>query len=149
MELIIKAASQSSRTPLREKDAAMGMVPYIHRGEAIPNRQERNTPTTPSFFCPRTSKHTVDTVFQKDRYQGPQCHTQHPIPENLLELNVKVIPQINRFPLQQFHRKSSPFSGFTFRYLVAIFWFPVDQTCASPAASGVFCAITPTRRWGR
>lgn len=36
----MKAASQSSRTPLLEKDAAMGMVPYMHKGETIPKTLE-------------------------------------------------------------------------------------------------------------
>ena len=61
MELTIKAASQSSRQalsavqepsavmPLWEKDAAIGMVPYIHNGDAIPNALAM---TIPSRFSP-------------------------------------------------------------------------------------------------
>ena len=56
MELIIKAASQSSRIPLREKEAAMGMVPYIHRGEAIPRTLAATMPSTPTFRFPRVRK---------------------------------------------------------------------------------------------
>ena len=53
MELIIKDASQSSRIPLREKEAAMGMVPYIHRGEAMPIALATTIPNTPSLRSPR------------------------------------------------------------------------------------------------
>ncbi len=47
MELIINAASQSSLMPFSENEAAMGMVPYIQRGEAIPSRLAGTTPNTP------------------------------------------------------------------------------------------------------
>ena len=50
MELIIKAASQLSRIPLLEMEAAMGIVPYIHKGEAIPNALAAAIPKTPSRF---------------------------------------------------------------------------------------------------
>lgn len=52
MELIIKAPNQSSRRPLLEKEAAIGMVPYMHKGEAIPRALETTMPSIPSFFCP-------------------------------------------------------------------------------------------------
>ena len=48
IELIINAASQSSSIPLSEKDAARGIVPYIHRGEAMPKALAAKTPKTPS-----------------------------------------------------------------------------------------------------
>ena len=35
-ELIMKAASQSCRMPFSEKDAAIGIVPYMHNGDRIP-----------------------------------------------------------------------------------------------------------------
>lgn len=50
IELIIKAASQSSRTPLSEKDAARGMVPYIQRGDTIPRTLATAIPEIPSFL---------------------------------------------------------------------------------------------------
>ena len=50
IEAIMKAASQSWRIPCREKDAAMGMVPYMHSGEAMPSRQAGTIPKTPHFF---------------------------------------------------------------------------------------------------
>ena len=56
MELIIKAASQLSRIPLLEMEAAMGIVPYIHRGEAIPNALAVTIPQTPSRFPFRARK---------------------------------------------------------------------------------------------
>ena len=34
--VIIKAASQSSRIPLLDTEAASGIVPYMHSGDAIP-----------------------------------------------------------------------------------------------------------------
>ena len=48
MEDIMKAASQSWRIPCRAKAAAMGMVPYMHRGEAMPSRLAGITPSAPS-----------------------------------------------------------------------------------------------------
>ncbi len=50
MEAIIKAASQSWRIPCLEKDAATGMVPYMHNGEAIPSRHAGMIPKLPHFF---------------------------------------------------------------------------------------------------
>ena len=47
MEHIIKDASHSSRMPLRENEAASGMVPYMHRGEAIPKRLAGTIPKSP------------------------------------------------------------------------------------------------------
>lgn len=55
-EDIINAASQSSRIPLLEKDAAMGMVPYIQRGEAIPRADAATMPSTPNFLSPKERK---------------------------------------------------------------------------------------------
>ena len=46
----MKAASQSSRMPCFRKDAAMGIVPYMQSGEAIPRRQAGMMPRSPSFF---------------------------------------------------------------------------------------------------
>jgi hypothetical protein len=52
MELIIKAASQSSFIPFVENEAAIGMVPYIQSGEAIPIRLAGIIPKMPSrLFC--------------------------------------------------------------------------------------------------
>lgn len=50
MEPIIKAASQSSSMLLSEKEAARGMVPYMHRGEAMPRALAMKTPSTPIRF---------------------------------------------------------------------------------------------------
>ena len=52
MEHIIKEASQSSRIPLLEKEAASGMVPYMHRGEAIPSRLAGIMPASPRRLSP-------------------------------------------------------------------------------------------------
>ena len=49
-ELIINAAIQSSSMPFSAKEAAMGIVPYMHKGEAIPNSEAGITPRTPSFL---------------------------------------------------------------------------------------------------
>ncbi len=53
---IMKAARVSSFTPCSEKDAAMGMVPYMHSGEAIPRRLAGMTPSHPGFFRPILAK---------------------------------------------------------------------------------------------
>ena len=47
---IIKAASQSSSMPFFAKEAAMGMVPYMHKGEAMPISDAGIRPNAPSFF---------------------------------------------------------------------------------------------------
>ena len=45
IEDIMKEASQSWRIPCRAKAAAMRMVPYIHRCDAIPSRLAGITPS--------------------------------------------------------------------------------------------------------
>jgi hypothetical protein len=50
MELIIKAASQSSSMPFSAKEAEMGMVPNMQRGDAIPIREAGIKPSTPRFL---------------------------------------------------------------------------------------------------
>ena len=50
IEDIINAASQLSRIPLLEKDAAIGIVPYIHNGDAIPRILAAGMPRTPIFL---------------------------------------------------------------------------------------------------
>ena len=47
---IMNAASQSSRIPCFAKEAAIGMVPYIQSGEAIPSRQDGIIPSRPHFL---------------------------------------------------------------------------------------------------
>ena len=47
IDAIINAASQSSRIPCRENDAAMGMVPYMQSGDAMPSRHAGTMPSTP------------------------------------------------------------------------------------------------------
>ena len=56
MELIINAANQLSFIPLLEKEAAMGIVPYIHKGEAIPKALAAAIPKTPNLFPWRARK---------------------------------------------------------------------------------------------
>ena len=96
MELIINAASQSSRRvpsnviPLFEKDAAIGIVPYIQRGEAIPNANPQ------PLFAHKTER-TVNAVFQENGDQAAQHHTQYPVFKNLLQLNTEIVPEVNGF----------------------------------------------------
>ena len=47
MEHIINDASHSSRIPLLEKEAVSGIVPYMHRGEAMPSRLAGTIPNSP------------------------------------------------------------------------------------------------------
>ena len=47
MDAIMNAASQSSRIPCFLKEAAIGIVPYMHSGEAIPKRQAGMMPSSP------------------------------------------------------------------------------------------------------
>lgn len=49
-ELIINAANQSSRIPFRTKEAAIGMVPYIQRGDKIPRKLAGTIPRIPQRF---------------------------------------------------------------------------------------------------
>ena len=44
---IMNAARVSSFTPCSENDAAMGIVPYMHSGEATPSRLAGITPSQP------------------------------------------------------------------------------------------------------
>lgn len=45
----------------------------------------------------------VDAVFGKDRDKGADGDAEHPIPENLPQLNIKIIPEINKLPAQDTH----------------------------------------------
>ena len=56
MELIMKAASSSSRAPPREKPAAMGTVPYMHSGEHMPSSAAGTIASAPARDAPRRSK---------------------------------------------------------------------------------------------
>lgn len=49
-ELIINAASQSCSMPLSANEAAIGIVPYIQRGEAIPRAEAGTMPKAPRRF---------------------------------------------------------------------------------------------------
>ena len=52
MEHIMNDASHSSRIPLLEKEAASGIVPYMHRGEAMPSRLAGTIPNSPMRLSP-------------------------------------------------------------------------------------------------
>lgn len=45
----MKAASQSSRMPCFRNEAAIGIVPYMQSGEAMPRRQAGMMPNSPGF----------------------------------------------------------------------------------------------------
>lgn len=71
MEDIINAASQSSRIPLLEKEAAMGIVPYMHSGEAIPRALAATMPTKPSFLSPKPRKDSWMRSFRNTETAEP------------------------------------------------------------------------------
>ena len=58
MDAIINEASQSSLIPFSENDAAIGMVPYIQRGDAMPKIHAGITPNSPIrlFFIRSNSR---------------------------------------------------------------------------------------------
>jgi len=56
MELIMKAARKSSLIPFCEKDAQIGIVPYMHRGDAMPRRLAAIQPIGPVSRCPRRAQ---------------------------------------------------------------------------------------------
>ena len=47
MELIMNAARKSSFSPLREKAAQIGIVPYMQSGEAMPSALAKNKAIIP------------------------------------------------------------------------------------------------------
>ena len=55
-EDIMNAARWSSLTPFSEKEAAMGRVPYMHNGEAMPSRLAGTTPSQPHLPRPTPAK---------------------------------------------------------------------------------------------
>ena len=71
IELIIKAARKSSFNPLREKAAQMGIVPYIHKGEAIPRALAKTSPTRPGIRLPIHSAAVWIQFFTKTETQEP------------------------------------------------------------------------------
>ena len=58
MDDIINAASQLSSMPPRENDEAIGMVPYMHRGDAIPSALAAAMPRIPIRF-PRRARNAL------------------------------------------------------------------------------------------
>ena len=56
VSVFAKDASQSWRIPCLEKEAAIGIVPYMHRGDAIPKMLAGITPNTPHFLSLILSK---------------------------------------------------------------------------------------------
>ena len=71
MEHIVKAASHSSRIPLREKEAAREMVPYMHSGEAIPSTLAGTTPSRPIRLWPMRRNSPWIFSFRKTVTQEP------------------------------------------------------------------------------
>ena len=71
MEAIIKAASQSSLIPCLRNDAAIGIVPYIQSGEAIPRIQAGMMPNKPHFLSLMPAKMPWILFFAKTEIKDP------------------------------------------------------------------------------
>ena len=69
---IINAASQSSLMPLFEKDAAMGMVPYMQSGEAIPSALAAAIPRIPMCLSPMARKVSWILSFKNTETADPR-----------------------------------------------------------------------------
>lgn len=52
----------------------------------------------------------VDAVFQEYGHRRAESHAQHPVPEDLAQLDVKVVPEIDGFPLKGVHHRSPAFT---------------------------------------
>lgn len=57
---------------------------------------------------PKRAEAVVDRILDKDRNGGAQHHPQHPVPEDLPKLEVKVVPQIHRLSADGFSHQYSP-----------------------------------------
>ena len=67
----MKAASQSSRIPCFRKDAAIGIVPYMQSGEAMPRRQAGMMPNRPHFLSFIPAKMPWILSFAKTEMKDP------------------------------------------------------------------------------
>ena len=67
----MKDANQSSRIPFSEKEAAIGIVPYMQRGEAIPKIHAGTIPNKLNFFSFNEAKRSWILFFPKTETKDP------------------------------------------------------------------------------
>ena len=78
----------------------MGIVPYIQSGESIPNAEAGIIPHIPIFRFPSEDILSWICFLRK-------TDIREPVKENLPELQVKIIPDINKFPVKCFNHSST------------------------------------------
>ena len=63
-----------------------------------------DTEQTP-FFIPHPSEQSMNFIFGKNRNERPDEDADHPVPKDLVELELKVIAQVNKFTVHNFQHK--------------------------------------------
>ena len=71
MELIVNAAIQSSLSFIFAREAQIGIVPYIHKGDAMPRSEAGIMPKTPNFVLPRAATALFIFSFAKTDITDP------------------------------------------------------------------------------
>ena len=62
-------------------------------------RTRKEKPNDSRNFLPEKFRRHVNPFFRKNRNRGAEQNSKHPVPKNLAQLNVKIIPKINRLAL--------------------------------------------------
>lgn len=75
-----------------------------------PKKARRHDPQQPHPALIHGTEQPMDPFFKKNGYTGPKQDTNGPIAEDLPELHIKIVPDIDEFPMQDL-------SDFTHRYL--------------------------------
>ena len=73
-----------------------GAVHAEGRGDA--QQARRHDPEQAPGFSLHTAEEVMDAVFGKHRDKGPDGDAEHPVPENLPELYIEIVPEINKLP---------------------------------------------------
>ena len=86
--------------PLPRKGCRNGNRPVHTERGGNPEETGRNDPEDTPFLIPHSPEEIVDSVLGKHRDEGTDGDAQEPVPENAPHLEVKVVPEVDSFALQ-------------------------------------------------
>ena len=74
-----------------------------------------NPSNRPCQTLPQTGAEAVDALLGEDRHERSQRHAEHPVPDNLADLEVGIVPEVYRLTLEDFKHLRSYLSRLTRR----------------------------------
>ena len=86
--------------PLLRKGCTDGNRPVHAQWRGDAKEAGGNPSNRPCQTLPQTGAEAVDALLGEHRHKRPQRHAKHPVPENLAELEVGIVPEINRLALK-------------------------------------------------